>query len=83
MKRNFEKELKHYGSAEFFDVYSLEYKEVDLFLDTNNNQKIIRFPNNDGHILYLKEKCFLCEGNKVLFDPIFELFDKRIKSQKY
>ena len=83
MKRDFEKELKNYGSAEFFDVYSLEYKEVDLLFDKKTNQKIIKFPNNDGNILYLREKCFICEGNKVLFDPIFKLFDKRINSQKY
>ena len=83
MRENLEKELKYYGSAEFFDVYGLEYKEVELYFDTENNQKIIKFPNNDGHVLYLSEKSFICEGNRVLFDPIFEIFDKRIKSKKY
>ena len=83
MSEDFEKELKYYGSAEFFDVYGLEYKEVELYFDTENNQKIIKFPNNDGHALYLREKSFICEGNKVLFDPIFEIFDKRIKNRKY
>lgn len=83
MRENLDKELKYYGTAEFFDVYGLEYKEVELYFDTENNQKIIKFPNNDGHVLYLSEKSFICEGNKVLFDTIFEIFDKRIKSKKY
>ncbi len=83
MKTSLNNKLIHYGSTEFFDVYRLEYQDVDLLFDKVNKQKIIKLKDTDGCYLYLKENSFICKGNKVLFEPIFKIFDKRINSKKY